>query len=329
MGWVLPVGIVVVVGLGVGSVGIGTAWLTPAEVVEALRGRGSPAHQQIVMQLRLPRVALAVLAGAMLAVAGALLQTISRNDLADPSILGVTSGAALGIVCLQVAGLPTAGLLAMVAGFTGAFAAGGLVQWLGRGLDRDRFLLQGVLVGAVLSASIAVLLNLNGDLLGTVLRWVIGSLSARTWGDVTTVLPWALLGAALTALCARAATLVWLGQDIAVGLGLAHARARTGCLLTCLVLTAGAVSVVGGMAFVGLVAPHLARRVVGAHPVRVLAVSAVLGSALLILADSTAQLLSLTQPSDSGRTPLPAGALTALIGGPTLLWLLTRSGSPR
>lgn len=329
MGWVLPVGIVTVVGLAIGSVGIGAAWLTPAEVIEALRGQGSPAHRQIVVQLRLPRVALAVLAGAMLAVAGALLQTISRNDLADPSILGVTSGVALGIVCLQVAGLPTAGSLGVAAGFTGAFVAGALVQWLGRGLDRDRFLLQGVMVGAVLSAAIAVLLNLNGELLGTVLRWVIGSLAARTWGDLATVLPWVLLGAALTALCARAATLVWLGHDIAVGLGLAHARARAGCLLTCLVLTAGAVSAVGGMAFVGLVAPHLARRLVGAHPVRVLAVSAVLGAALLLLADSVAQLLSLTQPADSGRTSLPAGALTALIGGPTLLWLLVRAGDPR
>ncbi|MGO1562877.1 MAG: FecCD family ABC transporter permease [Actinomycetaceae bacterium] len=315
--------------LAVVALGVGTSWLTPGEVVTTLLGGGTDAQRQIVLDLRIPRVVLAMLAGAMLATAGAILQTVTRNDLADPSLLGVTSGAALAIVGLQVVDPSVAGWPVPVAGMVGATAAGALVTWLGRGVDRTRFLLQGVLVGAALSAVLSVLVSLRGDLLGTALRWIVGSLSARTWSDVLTLVPWALVGLVLTLAGSRAATLLWLGRDTAGGLGVHLERARALTLLAALALCAGAVAAVGAIGFVGLLGPHLARALVGAHPSRVIGASALLGAVLLLGADTIAQLARLLPLTAGGRTPLPAGAVTAVLGGPLLLVLLARRGGGR
>ena len=323
-GPVLVVGGLLLAVVAVLAIGVGTAWLSPAEVVTTLLGQGSSTQEHIVLGLRLPRILLAVLAGAMLAVSGALLQTLSRNDLADPSLLGVTSGAALAIVGLQAWRPGSAGWAVSTAGLGGALLAGLLVAWLGRGADPVRFLLHGVLVGAALSAALSVLLSLRGELLGTVLRWVVGSVAARTWSDVMTVLPWALGGALLTLGCVRIASLLWLGSDVAASLGVSPVAGRAWVLLTSLVLSAGAVAAVGAMAFVGLLGPHLARGLVGRHPVRVIGFSALIGALLLLCADTLAQLASLMPASEAGRTALPAGAVTAVLGGPLLLVLLAR-----
>lgn len=324
-GRVLVAGGLLLIVIAVLAIGVGTSWLSPAKVVSTLLGQGSGAQEHIVLGLRLPRILLAMLAGAMLAVSGALLQTLSRNDLADPSLLGVTAGAALAIVALQAWQPGAPGWAVSAAGLGGALLAGLLVAWLGRGADPVRFLLHGVLVGAALSAALSVLLSLRGELLGTVLRWVVGSIAARTWADVLTVLPWAVGGALLTLACVRIASLLWLGPDMAASLGTSPVAGRAWVLLTSLVLSAGAVAAVGAMAFVGLLGPHLARGLVGRHPVRVIGFSALIGALLLLGADTLAQLASLIPASEAGRTALPAGAVTAVLGGPLLLVLLART----
>jgi iron complex transport system permease protein len=327
---VLVLGLVALVLLGVLSMGIGAVELTPGRVMAALAPGADATDRQIVVGLRMPRALLAVLAGLMLALAGTLMQTITRNDLADPSLLGLSGGSALAIVALYaVLGGVVPAWATMVAGVLGAALVAILVLVMSRGSGDLGLLLYGVIVGAVVSAAVSAVLSLQGSLLGGVLRWVVGSLNARTWQDVLTLLPWALCGLALTVLVARAAVLLWAGDGTAASLGQDPRRARLWCLLAVVLLVAGACAAAGPMAFVGLVAPHLARVLVGTHPLRVLPVAAVLGALLLLGADALAQLaMQVPVPGRhaEGRSPLPTGAVTAIVGGPFLLFLLLKKG---
>lgn len=314
------------------SIGLGTVWLPPADVWAALAGApAEPSHAHIVIGLRLPRTIIAALAGALLALAGASLQSATRNDLADPSLIGVTSGGALAIVTtLYLTGRDhLTGPLAILLAFAGGLAISALIWALAwRYSHASRHLvLSGVLISSIASALVSVLLILDGALFASVLRWVVGSLSARTWHDVTTIAPAALLAIPLALALRPALSALYLGEDIAAATGVRTTRARAATLALATFLTASAVSVVGAIGFVGLIGPHLARRLVGEHPARVLPLAGVLGALLLVGADTLAQALSLAFPTTdiAGRTALPAGALTAIIGGPLLFALLIRN----
>lgn len=340
---VLWLGLCAIVALVVLHIVVGTVELTPAQVVAALLNQAAdPLHRQVVWGLRLPRALVGVLAGAMLGLAGAILQTVTRNPLADPSLLGVSSGGVLaiviGIVMISApsagSGLLDAGLLLPVLAFAGGLLAGLLSYWLswqaGRS-DPVRLVLAGVLVGGMCSAATSLLL-LRADEYSVqrIVRWTIGSLSGRVWAHWHTIWPVALIALPLALLSAGAANVLQLGDGVAAGLGLRVERARFWLLGLSALLTAGAVAVVGNVGFIGLIGPHMARSLVGGDVRRLFPLSVLLTALLLLTADILARTLTigwvglitgLPIPENAG---LPVGAVTALLGAPFFLYLLLR-----
>ncbi|GAA2214998.1 siderophore ABC transporter permease CdtC [Nonomuraea monospora] len=298
----------------------GDRWLLTGDVANWLQGRSGRALTYVLDQ-RWPRVGAAVLAGAALAVAGAAVQAVCRNPLAEPGVLGVTTGAGVGAVAL-ITLAPAAGIWSMsAAAGTGALVAFGLVYglaWRG-GLSSDRLVLIGVAMQAACTA-ITVLIIVLSDPWNTAkaLTWLSGS----TYGRVPVQLVPVLLALALVV-----PLLVWLRRDLDLLsldedtpriLGVPLEPVRLGALAGAVLLTSTAVSAVGVVAFVGLVAPHAARALVGAHHARVLPVAALLGAVLVSLADTLGR--TVIAPAQ-----VPAGLVTALIGTPYFVYLLWRA----
>jgi iron complex transport system permease protein len=322
---------------------VGTVDVTPPQVVAALLNQpADPLHRQVVWGLRLPRALVGVLAGGMLGLAGALLQTVTRNPLADPGLLGVSAGGVLaiviGIVALSgpnsAAGLIDAGLLLPLLALVGGLAAGMVsyaLSWHGGGSDPVRLVLAGVLVGGMCSAATSLLLLWADEYnVQRIVRWTIGSLSGRVWIHWHTIWPVAAVALPLGLLSAGLANVLQLGNATAAGLGLRVERARMVLLFVAALLTAGAVAVVGGIGFVGLIGPHMARRLGGGDVRRLFPLSVVLTAVLLLVADIVARTLTLgwihiatglEVPDTAG---LPVGAVTALLGAPFFLVLLLR-----
>ncbi|KAB8188411.1 Fe(3+)-hydroxamate ABC transporter permease FhuB [Nonomuraea phyllanthi] len=298
----------------------GDRWLLTGDVANWLQGRSGRALT-FVLDQRWPRVLAAVLAGAALAVAGTAVQAVCRNPLAEPGVLGVTSGAGVGAVALLTFA-PLAGIWAMsAAAGLGAVAAFGLVYglaWRG-GLSSDRLVLIGVAVQAACTA-ITVLIIVLSDPWDTAkaLTWLSGSTYGRVPVQLIPVVLALVTVVPLLAWLRRDLDLLSLDEDTPRILGVPLEPVRLGALAGSVLLTSTAVSAVGVVGFVGLVAPHAARALVGAHHVRVLPVAALLGGLLVSLADTLGR--TVIAPAQ-----VPAGLVTALIGTPYFLYLLWRA----
>jgi len=317
-----------VAGLAILGVGIGASFLPPGRVIAALTGDGAGAETVIVWTLRMPRVALAVLAGAALALAGAILQRVARNPLAAPSVLGITDGAAVGVVGFlwlfsdEANNLTASIHWQPVAAIAGAAGFAALVTALARadpqGRGPLRLILYGIAMAALAKAAVTLMM-----ILGPVYRanqamvWLTGSVGAAHWTDVALLA--AGLALALPLLWAGRAGLAQLRLDplTAQATGLRLARAEGALLALAVALTALAVAHVGAIGFVGLIAPHAARAAVGAHTAAWLPATALIGAGLVLAADIAARVAA--PPLE-----LPAGAFTALIGAPLFLALLLR-----
>ncbi len=304
-------------------VAVGTVDLTPLEVIAALLSNPyEPFHRIIVWDLRLPRTLIALLAGAMFGLAGAILQSIMRNPLAEPEMTGATSGAVLLAVLFQTwtANQPEQlGLVLPFVALLGGLAAGGIVYVLSwqRQSASIRLILTGVLVSAILRSGTSMLLLLRQDAVGNILLWLIGSLNGRVWVHLEVMWPWAALAIPFGLLCAGLANALQLGDLSATSLGLNVAQARALLLFAAILLTSTAVAVVGGITFLGLMAPHIARRIVGSDARRLFPFSMILGAIILLAADILSQII--LQP-----TTLPVGALLAALGAPFFLYLVWR-----
>lgn len=279
-------------------------------------------HDAIIWQVRAPRVLLGVIAGAALAVAGAVLQTVIRNVLADPHILGVTAGASTGAAGYALFATATSGALLTVSAFAGALVATALlfaVAGIRGHATAIRMLLAGVTIGYIFSAMTSFLVFASDTPEGAraVLFWLLGSLGPATWTAVLTTGP--VIGAALLAIYALAPRLDALaaGDDTARTLGFTPARLRIVALLLVSLVVATVISVVGAIGFVGLIVPHVARLICGAGHRRLLPVSALLGAIFLVLADTFAR--TAFAPSE-----MPLGIVTAVVGAPLLLILVRR-----
>lgn len=310
-------------------IGLGSVALTPAEVLWALRDEAvEPFHRQIVWDLRLPRALIAILAGAMLGLAGAILQAVLHNPLAEPGLTGVGAGCALAAVLWLSTGqaLAMPGHTLPLVALVGGLAAGLLVYALSWGgqIDPLRLVLTGILVSAVLQSGVSLVILLGTEALGGALAWLIGSLNGRVWTHWAIMWPWACVALPLGLASAGVANVLQLGDDVASGLGLRREWARGGLLAVAALLTAGTVAVVGALGFIGLIGPHIARRLVGTDARRVFPLSIVLTAALLVGADMLAQTVTF-RTSVGGvdiRTGLPVGAVTALLGAPFFLYLI-------
>lgn len=304
--------------IGARTIPLDTVRQTLFAPTEALR---STADYGIIMTQRLPRTLLALLVGAALGAAGLLMQTVTRNALADPGILGVNAGAALAIaIAVGFAGV-TAPIGFIWFGLLGAGIASIVVYLFGRGRGRRpdplTMTLAGVALTAVLSGITAVIGQLQPQAFDQLRAWNAGSLQGRGADVLIAVAPFIALGFVIAFLGNRPMSLLALGDDVASGLGVHLGRVRVTTLLAVMLLCGAATTAAGPIAFVGLMVPHVARRCFGtSSPAALLAGSALFGSVLLTAADVLGRVLY------SGE--LPAGVVTAFIGAPVLV-LLARS----
>lgn len=279
----------------------------------------SPTEQRIVELIRLPRIVVAMLVGAALAVAGTVVQGIFRNPLADPGIIGISGGAAAGAVSAIALGLPAVhSLLLPAAAFVGALSAGLLVYALSATrASVASLLLAGIAVSSFLGAVTSTILAFTYDreLLREMLFWLMGGLDNRNWTHVQVALPAIVVGCLAVLAYARDLNLLLLGAEGAHALGVRVERVRLILLVGASLIAAVAVSISGTIAFVGLMAPHVMRLLVGPDHRLLLPASALGGAIFLVVADTVARLLM--QPAE-----LRVGIVTAFVGAPFFLFLL-------
>ncbi|HET9332896.1 MAG TPA: iron ABC transporter permease [Gemmatimonadota bacterium] len=305
------------------SLGYGAARLDLGEVVAALRGRGDPAAVTIVRELRLPRAVLAALVGGALALAGAAFQALLRNPLAEPYILGVSSGAAVGAVAwIAAGGLALSRLGLPAAALAGALLAIALVLSIATRVDRRLdvrvLLLAGVVAGSFFNACILLLLAFQEvDAFRSAMFWMMGSLAGATWRAVGLLGAVVALGGIALLALARPFNALAVGEETAAFLGIPVDRVRRTAYLIASGLAAGSVIAAGGIGFVGLVVPHAVRIVWGGEHRFLLPAAFFAGAAFLPLADLLARVV--VAPNE-----LPLGVVTAFIGVPFFVALLRR-----
>jgi iron complex transport system permease protein len=302
------------------ALAFGTIELSFAETWRALMGGGQAQHTLVVRDIRLPRTLLAALLGAGLGMSGVALQGVLRNPLAEPYLLGVSGGAAVGAVLGYIALLPFAFL--PVAAFAGAVVAVTITLFVahatrGRG-DPRVLVMAGVVVGAFANAAIMILMA-NADLatVRSALWWMMGSVADASWTQIGWLAGYLAIGGFLLFASARALDALSLGEDSAAGLGVDVDRTARRVYVIASLLAAATVATAGLVGFVGLVVPHIARRIGAAAHRVLLSASALTGASLVVLADLVARVA--LPPAE-----LPLGAVTALIGVPFFLMTLRR-----
>lgn len=308
------------------SLGLGSFPTSFQEILYALATPQDSDIAFIVWELRLPRLLLAVLVGAALAVAGAILQGIVRNPLASPDVIGITSGAALAAVTflalfgttLSIHWLPVAALIGALLAALLVF----LLAWRGS-VTPSRLVLVGIGLSAAMGALTTLLIVVSDDAAAMVAYvWLTGSLYAAQWQDVLGMLPWLLVAVPLCLSQARHMDAMALGDQVAQGLGVSLLRSRLVMMACSVVLAGAAVAFAGGLSFVGLIAPHIAARLVGRGFARLAPTAALVGALIVLYADLLGRVAFL--PKD-----LPAGIFVSGMGAPFFVYLLHRSRDRR
>ena len=322
--WALVVLTAVLLGVAVAALFLGSAALSPGAVARALSGRAPRESVEaiVTLGLRLPRVLVAVLAGGALAVAGVAFQGLTRNPLAEPSVLGVTCGAAFGVVLAQILGLGAgvADALAVAAfAFGGALLAAVSVYLIAAspgGLAVQTLLLAGVIVGIFFSSAITVVISIvDFNRLGGVIHWLLGNLAPVPLGSLVVFAVLAAAGFALVLKSARELNLLALGEEAALQLGVDAERLKRRVFLAAALLTGTVVAFTGPIGFVGLIVPHVLRSVVGQDNRLLVPTALVAGGAFLLAADTLAR--NIVAPAE-----LSVGVITAFCGAPFFVWVL-------
>lgn len=304
------------------ALGLGSAWFSPARILTGL-WENERTIQVVILNLRLPRILIAILVGASLSVSGALLQAVMRNPLADPGIIGVSTGAATAATSVMLLAPTWLSSIPLFA-FGGALLACVLIYAMAwrNGVDPVRIVLSGVAINTVLGAYTSFLQLLNADNLSNVLGFLNGSLSGRGWEYVATVALYAGMGLVLAAGCIKSANILQLGDEMASSLGVNVDLLRVVISAVGAFLAAATVAVAGMIGFVGLVVPHMARILGGADYRSLLPISALLGSVILLAADTLGRILI-------PGMEIPVGVIMAMTGGPFFLYMLRKGGKVR
>lgn len=308
------------------SMNTGYTRLTPLDTLRTLFGGGTDKETLILFTFRLPRIVISMLVGAGLSLSGCIIQGVSKNALADPGLLGINAGAGLMVILyvlffesqsfLSVFTLP---FLALAGAGLTAIAIYALSFKKGEGIAPMRLILTGVAVQAGISALTTVLVvKLEETQFDFVATWQAGSIWGSSWKFVLALLPWLLLLIPYVIYKARVLDVLNMGDDVAYGLGASVERERRTLLAAAVALAASCVSVSGGISFVGLIAPHLARRLVGPKHSILLPACALTGAVLVSAADTVAR--AIVQPSE-----IPTGIMVAILGAPYFLYLLSKS----
>lgn len=304
----------------VAGLALGDQFSSLPTLFQTLTGASDAMTRDFVLHLRMPRIVVAALVGAALAVSGLILQGVVRNPLAAPDLVGVAPGAGVGAVAVLIAfpNVPIAFLpVAAFAGGTLAFALVYAVSWSG-GVSPTRLALVGVGVSAA-AASLTTMMVVQAEFSMTIaLAWLSGSTYAKEWSDVLRLLPWVAVLLPLSWITGRWLDVMALGEDLPRGLGIPLERARLALLGIAVALAAAAIATVGAIGFVGLIAPHAARMLLPGRHRLLIPYTALLGAILVIVADTIGR--SVVPPSE-----IPSGLITAMIGTPYFLWLLSRT----
>lgn len=308
------------------SMNTGYTKLTPRDTLRTLFGGGSHKENLILFKFRLPRIVVSILVGMGLALSGCIIQGISRNPLADPGLLGINAGAGLMVILyvmffdaksfLSVFALP---FLALIGAGITAILIYLLAYKKGEGVAPLRLILTGIAIQAGITALTTVLvMTLNDTQFDFVANWQAGSIWASNWKFVITLLPWILILVPYAMIKSRKLDVLSLGDELAYGLGTDVEKERMLLLGVAVALAASSVSVSGSIGFVGLIAPHLARRLVGPKHQILLPISALVGAVLVSISDTIARLI--VQPLE-----IPTGIVVAIVGAPYFLYLLSRN----
>lgn len=319
------IAIILLIVVFVVSVATGYASLTPTQLARTIIGQGTPKENLILFDFRLPRILVTILAGAGLAVSGAILQSITRNPLADPGILGINAGAGLMVVFYVMFFTPESSnyiyILPLFA-LTGGVITAGVIYLLsykkGEGVDPTNLVLIGVGIAAALSGAIITLsTRLAQEEYDFFANWMAGKVWGDDWAFVLALIPWIGLLLPIVYKKANVLNTLNLNENISVGLGVNVERERIILIFIAVALASAAVSVSGGIAFVGLMAPHIARGLVGPRHQFFLPIAAIMGAALLLAADTIGRVI--LDPSG-----IPAGIIVTIIGAPYFMYLMIK-----
>lgn len=304
---------------GAGSLLAGQIALPPRAILDGLLGTPGLAGA-IVTEVRLPRIVLAILIGGVLGLSGAVLQGLLRNPLAEPGLLGVSSGASLGAVIAIYYGFAGAwALAAPLFALVGGFVTAGLALLLARGGGTLALILAGAAVSSLAAAGVSLALNLAPSPYAAyeITTWLLGSLADRSWDHVVLCAPFIVVGSALLLLTAPSLDVLALGEAQAESLGVDLTRVRLLALAGTALGVGAASAVAGAIGFIGLLAPHLVRPLLGHRPGAALMPAALAGALIVTLADSVTRVIAI-------GTELRLGVLVSLIGAPFFLWLVLR-----
>ncbi len=297
----------------------GSADISFGTIMHTLMGNVETTDEMVIWNIRFPRNIVGALVGANLAVSGAILQAVMKNPLADPGIVGVSSGAGLAGVMMLIF-LPEASLLLTPVSFIGAMASAAAVYALAwkNGVRPSRIILAGVAVNAFLGSGISALLVFYSDKVQGALLWMVGGLSARSWPQVESLFPYTVLGLIFALAGCKVLTILSLGDETARGLGVPVEKVRFSMTAVAALLAAGAVSIAGLIGFVGLVVPHIVRLIIGTDYKYVVPGSAILGAGVLVFCDTLGRVMF-------APIEIPAGIIMAFLGAPFFLYLLRRN----
>ena len=319
---VLAFAVAAATAIGDYSIGLGTVFLSVTNELGLTGAEIAPIEQSVVWNLRLSRALVAALAGAGLAICGAILQALLRNPLAEPFVLGVSAGASTGAVCVIVLGIGAGSLSLSLGAFAGAFAAFALVAILSNGATSgpNHTILAGVAASQLFNALTSYIVTTSGNAQQArdVMFWLLGSFGGVRWPDFQLLLGVVIVSMAICIWMARALDAFTFGDEDAAALGVPVGRIRLVLFGVTALLTATIVSMVGAIGFVGLVVPHAARYVVGPLHLRLLPACAVVGAVFMVIADIASRMIATQQT-------VPIGVVTALVGVPFFAIILYRA----
>ncbi|WP_348766753.1 iron ABC transporter permease [uncultured Salinisphaera sp.] len=316
--------VVVLIGCAVVSLMAGVHWMSPADIGHAFwMPSATNVDDLVIRTTRLSRTVLAIVVGASLAVAGGILQTLTHNPLASPGILGINAGALFAVVLIATTDVLAAHLNPYAGAFAGAAIAAAIVWWLAMRRQTAtplHLILAGAALAALFGAMSQALLVIDQQGLDTVLFWLAGSVSGRSLDTVWPLIGIAVLGLLLSAALLRDLNLLAAGDTIAAAVGIRLPRLQAMAIAVIVLLAGASVAMAGNIVFIGLIVPHIARRLLGVDHRRWLPGAAVIGATLALIADIVARLL--IAPGE-----VPIGVMTALIGAPVFIALIRRQAT--
>ncbi|WP_307892998.1 FecCD family ABC transporter permease [Bacillus swezeyi] len=321
---ILSISLILIIATAIIGMGIGSASLSFDRLIQTLLGQGTFKEEFILYSIRLPRILITLLAGMALAMSGAILQGITKNDLADPGIIGINSGAGVAIAVFFLFFPAEAGsfvYMIPIVGFIGAIITGSFIYLLAynknSGMQPIGLVLIGVGFSTALSgAMIVIISSAERTKVDFIAKWLSGNIWGTDWPFIGALLPWLVILIPFTLYKANRLNLLGLSEPVTIGVGVSIERERIVLLLTAVALAAAAVSVTGGISFIGLMAPHIAKTLVGPRNQLFIPVAILLGGWLLLFADTIGRNII--------ETTIPAGIMVSIIGAPYFIYLLLK-----